>query len=148
MILVFTGTTYRFDPLVKAVDKIVPKIKEKIVIQIGRSKYKPKNCGYFKFKQSLIQDIKKANLIISHGGAGTTYEVLKLGKKLISIDNPNVNDSHQPDLLGKLSKEKYCLWCNDPERIYEFIIKAKKFKFRKYIPPKCNINEKINGFLK
>ena len=147
LIFISVGTTYRFEPLVKAIDQIAPKIKEKIIIQTGRSRYKPKNCGYFRFKPSLSPYIKKASLVIAHGGAGTTYEVLKSGKKLISIDNPNVNDSHQPDLLGQLSKEKYCLWCNDPQKIHDFIIKSKKFKFRKYKSPSCKIHKRINEFL-
>ncbi len=109
--------------------------------------YIPKNCKYFRFASSLFPYYKKASLIIAYGGAGTTYEVLKLGKKLISIDNPDVNGVHQWDLLKKLSNEKNLLWCNNIDKLNEFIIKSKNFKFKKYKLPSCEIHEKINSFL-
>jgi beta-1,4-N-acetylglucosaminyltransferase len=143
MIFVTVGTTYKFDELIREIDKIAPLIKEDIIIQIGKSNYIPKNCKYFRFTKSLIPYFKKANLIISHGGAGTTYEVLKIGKKLISVENRDVNDAHQWDLLKKLSDKKYTIWCKDVSKIHEAIKLAEKHKLKKYAQPKCSINKKI-----
>jgi len=147
MIFVTVGTTYAFDSLVEEMDRIALKLKEKVIIQIGNSKYKPKNCQYFAFESDLHKYLKQARIVISHGGAGTSFEVLSMGKKLISIENHNVNDEHQRDLLTKLSKEKYVLWCKDISEIYNSIKKVDKFKFKKYVRPKCTIHEKIMEFV-
>lgn len=147
MIFVTAGTTYGFENLVKEIDKIAPKLGEEIIIQLGNTKYKPRNCKYFTFKPNITPYFKKANLIIAHGGAGTNYEVLSLGKKLVSVENKNVNDAHQWDLLKKLSDEKYIIWCKDEKKIMESIIKTKTFKFKKYVKPECKIHKKIMEFL-
>jgi len=147
MIFVTVGTT-KFDELIKEMDKIAPALKEKVVIQIGRSAYKPKNCEYFDFKTDLSRYFKDADIIISHGGAGTTFEVLGLNKKLISIENTNVLDSHQWDLLSQLAKDKHLIWCKNISKIKEYIKLAKKFKYKKYVPPKCTIDKEIVEFLK
>jgi beta-1,4-N-acetylglucosaminyltransferase len=147
MIFVTVGTTYAFDNLVEAVDKMAPSIKEKIIIQTGTSTHIPQNCDYFDFKPNLKQYIQKASIVISHGGAGTSFEILTVGKKLISVENPDVNDSHQWDLLSKLEEEGYVIWCKDLHDLPKIIKKAKKMKFKKYIPPKCEIHHVIQRFL-
>ena len=147
MIFVTVGTT-KFEELVKEVDKIALTIKEKIIIQIGKGTYKPKNCEYFDFSSDLNQYIKKSNLVIAHGGAGTTFEVLNQGKKLISVENPDVNDSHQWDLISQLSKESYAIWCKNLSQLKGKILLAKKFKFNIYTQPECEIHTRIMEYLK
>jgi len=147
MIFVTVGTTYAFDDLVKAVDEIAPSIKEKIIIQTGTGTYVPQNCEYFHFKANLKKYIQKASIVISHGGAGASYEILTMGKKLISVENLDVNDSHQWDLLSKLEEKGYILWCRDLKDLSKQIHKIKKMKFKKYIPPKCEIHRVIQRFL-
>jgi beta-1,4-N-acetylglucosaminyltransferase len=147
MIFVTVGTTYGFDELVKAVDELAISIDEKIIVQTGNSKYIPQNCEYFTFKPNLNQYIKKARLVISHGGAGTSYEILTIGKKLISVENPDVNDSHQWDLLSKLDEEGYIVWCKDIKDLRKLIKKAMTMKFKRYFPPRCEIHHVIQNFL-
>jgi len=148
MILVVTGTI-GFDDLIKQVDVLVnnKKIKEKIIMQIGNSKYIPKNCDWFRFKPSLELYYKKAGLVIAHGGAATTFEVIGKGIKLISLDNPFRTDKHQKDLLTELSKNKNLLWCENLEYLDKFIEKSKNFKFKKYKKPGCDIDKEIIKFL-
>jgi len=147
MIFVTVGTT-KFDKLVKEVDKIAPGLRRKVIIQIGDGTYKPKNCRYFNFNPKLNRFLEDADLIISHGGAGTIFEALNMRKKLICIENPNVNDSHQWDLLKKLEDEKYLIWCKNVSKIRDSIVLSRTFKYRKYVIPKCTINEDIIKFLK
>jgi len=96
MIFITVGAAARngFDELIKEIDRIKTEkgLKERIICQIGNGDYKPKKCDSFKFKSSIQSYIKKANLIIATGGAGTTFEVLRANKKLISIENPNVTE--------------------------------------------------------
>ncbi|MFH0831807.1 MAG: PssE/Cps14G family polysaccharide biosynthesis glycosyltransferase [archaeon] len=147
MIFVTVGTG-KFDELIKKIDMTAANINEKIISQIGKGDYIPKNAEYFRFKPSLMPYYRKARLIISHGGAGTTYELLEMGKKIISLANPNRTDVHQEEILKALSKDNYLIWCKNPGELEETIRKAKAFQFRKYTPPECKIAEKIREFLK
>jgi len=146
MIFTTVGTT-QFDELVEAMDRIAPKLNEEVVIQIGNSKYIPENCQYFTFDNDLLQYYEKADIVIAHGGAGITFEVLNLGKKLISVDNPYVLDGHQADLLGKLSQEGYLIWCKDLGKIEFYINDAKNMKIKKYVRPECEIGKMIVAWL-
>lgn len=147
MIFVTVGTT-RFDTLVKEVDKIAPSLKTKVVIQRGNGSYQPKNCKYFDFDSQLNKYIEHADLVISHGGAGTIFEALNMKKKLICVENPNVNDSHQWDLLQQLHEEGYIIWCKNAHRIKESIELSKKFRYKRYVAPRCTIADEIVKFLK
>ena len=146
MIFVTVGTT-RFDELVEAMDNISPKLNEEVLIQIGNCKYTPKNCKYFTFADGLLKYFEKANIVIAHGGAGITFEVLNMGRKLISLDNPHVLNGHQQDLLGKLSQDGYLIWCKDLNRIENCIKDAKKMEIEKYVRPECGIGETILAYL-
>lgn len=103
MIFVTVGS-WAFDELVKAVDEYALNSSEEIIIQIANSTYHPKNCSSFKTAPSLDEYIQRADLIIAHGGTGTTLEVLSLNKPLISVANPHVKDNHQAEFLEKLEK--------------------------------------------
>jgi beta-1,4-N-acetylglucosaminyltransferase len=142
MIFVTVGTT-RFDELVEAMDKIAPELHEEVIIQAGNHKYRPNNCTYFKFDNDLLKYFNKASIVVAHGGAGITFEVLNLGRKLISVENPQVLEGHQGDLLGKLSQEGYLIWCRDLNKIQNCINEATKMKLKHYVRPKCEIADMI-----
>lgn len=146
MIFVTVGTG-KFDLLIKEIDKIAPILKEKIVMQIGNGFYEPKNCEFFRYARSLERYYKRARLVIAHGGAGTTYELLRMNKKIVSMANLDRTDPHQQEILGALSEQNHLIWCKNPSELVNCIKKAKKFKFKKYKTPKCEIAEKILVFL-
>jgi len=150
MIYVTVGTE-GFDPLIEKMDELVgeDRIKDKVVIQSGCGKYIPKNTEHYTIVSPEKQQefYKMADLIITHGGAGTIYEVLEIGKKMICVENPDVADSHQSDLLGEFSKQGFLVWCKDLEDIDEYIEKIKKIKLKKYNSPKCRIQGVIKEFL-
>jgi len=150
MIYVTVGTE-GFDQLTKKMDELVGEgnIEEKVVIQTGCGKYAPKNCEHYEIIPSKKHHefYKKADLIITHGGAGTIYEVLEIGKKMIGIENPDVADSHQSDLLGEFSEKGFLVWCKSLDDLGETIRKIKKIKFKKYQHPECKIQYKIKEFL-
>jgi beta-1,4-N-acetylglucosaminyltransferase len=146
-IIFVTVGTGKFDDLIKEVDSIAPHLNEKIIMQIGNGEYLPKNCNYFRFSKSLEQWYKKSWLVIAHGGAGTTFELLKKQMKLISVANIDRTDTHQEDILRALSEKKNLFWCKNIKEIRKNIISAKKFVFKQYRPPRCTIDEKINAFI-
>ena len=141
MIFVTAGTT-EFDALVREADKL----GIRAVAQIGNGKYEPKNMKWFRFKPSLEQYFKKADLVITHSGAGTLLELASRGKRAVVLINPN--SVNNPDIVQKLSAEGVILWCKSPKGLGKCISEAKKRKFKKYRRPKCGIAEEIRGFLK
>lgn len=147
MIFATVGTT-RFDEMVEAMDKIAPKFKEEVIIQIGNAAYIPQNCKYFTFDDDLLKYYKKADIVVAHGGAGITFEVLNLGKKLIAVENPHVLEGHQRDLLGKLSYDGYLIWCIDLNTIEYCINNVKKMEIKKYVRPECRIGNMIVEYLR
>jgi beta-1,4-N-acetylglucosaminyltransferase len=146
MIFVTVGT-FCGDQLIEATDQISLDIGEKIIAQIGQGKYEPKNIHFFRFEKSLDSYYKKANLIIGHGGAGTLFEILNLGKHFIGVSSPEIPDKHQVELLDKFSSDRYILWCKDLDELKKYIHMAKIFQFRKYQPPSFHMDKTIIDFL-
>jgi beta-1,4-N-acetylglucosaminyltransferase len=142
------GSTLPFNELVKKIDMLIAKreIKEKVIIQIGNGNYIPKNCKWFRFEKDLEKYYKKASLVITHSGGGTLFELVNWEKKVICMVNPGAVNN--PDIVIKLSSENYILWCKNLEEMKSSIEKAKKFKFKKYKSPKCEIDKIIKDFLR
>jgi beta-1,4-N-acetylglucosaminyltransferase len=134
-----TVGTERFDELVRALDELAPELKESVVVQIGKGAYEPKMCKFFRFIPNIEKYYNKANLIITHGGAGTIFKLLGKGLKLIGVSNPEKPGEHQKDILQALSQQGYILWCRDLKELKYMIQKAKHLKIRKYKSPKCRI---------
>lgn len=130
-VLVTVGTT-KFEALSKAADSIqfVETLRSsgyrKLVLQIGSSdSFFPSvlfgevegvskegtvtfdgfEVEYFRYAPTLKERIEEAALVISHAGAGSVFESLRAGKRLIAVPNGALMDNHQADLCGYL-KEK------------------------------------------
>ena len=100
-----------FDRLVKKMDEISLRIKEKIIIQIGNTNYIPKNTTYFRFKSySEIQRLcRNARVIVAHGGTGSVITAFEQKTPIIVIprlkDYGEVIDSQQIDFVNALAEE-------------------------------------------
>lgn len=111
MIFVTVGThDQEFTRLIKRIDELALNIEEKIIVQRGYTNYTPKNCESFKFTPDLSPFLKKARLIISHAGMGTSIEVLReIKKPLILVPrqhkyNEHIND-HQVGMAKHFEKK-------------------------------------------
>lgn len=147
MIFVTVGSSNKFDSLIKYMDNLSLSLPEEIIIQTGKSDYNPTNCAHFDFTDNILEYYLNADVIISHGGAGTCYEVLSLGKNLIGVENPHANDSHQWDLLKKLNEEGYIIWCRQIGEIQEALSSFRTHPFRTYHSPECIIHDVIISFI-
>ena len=101
----------------------------KLIIQIGNYRINNQNnfqtdlkIEIFNFISSSLFNklIKKTDLIISHGGAGTIIQSILNGKKPIAIANEFVNENHQLELINELDKRGYIYKCKI-EEIKNFI---------------------------
>ena len=83
----------------------------------------------YKFKQSLAQDIRQADVVISHAGmrplnwgrestsqtstgSGTIVDVLRASKPLIVVPNNTLMGDHQSELANELSLHGYLFTCS------------------------------------
>ena len=146
MIFVTVGTT-DFDSLAERMDELAPTLNEEVIIQTGRGDYAPRHAQHFRFAPNLDDYYRRARLVVSHGGLGTLVEVLRLGKLLIGVSNPDRYDLHQNDLLSEVEKEGYMLWCRDLASLEQDIRRISAMQFRHYEDPVCNIHLAIAGFL-
>jgi UDP-N-acetylglucosamine transferase subunit ALG13 len=146
MIFVTVGTS-DFDALVSKMDDLAPALDEKVVIQIGHGNYTPSNCEYFGFAPSLDEYYDQADVVVAHGGLGTTMEVLTRGIKLISVENTTCVDDHQTDILSALSQEGYLIWCRGLDELEAVLARISDTELRPYLSPPCTIGQVIQEYL-
>lgn len=150
MILVTLGTQDKeFRRLLDAIQRQIDNgtIKEKVVVQAGCTKYESKDMEIFdlipvdEFKKA----IKKADLIITHGGVGSIMEGVKNNKKIIAAPrlkkyNEHVND-HQLQIIDTFTEMGYILPLKDFNMLGKLLKKIEKFQPKKF---ESNTNNMIN----
>jgi UDP-N-acetylglucosamine transferase subunit ALG13 len=161
MIFVTVGThEQQFNRLLKAVDELKGNnaVTDDVVIQSGYSKYEPKHCECKKMIQynEIIEYVRKAKIVISHGGPASFLMSLQFGKIPIVVPrkrefNEHINN-HQVEFV-KIIEERYGsiipvfdigdLGCTLEK--YDSIIASKKSKFIS-----CNkmFNQKLMDIIK
>ena len=137
-VFVTVGTT-KFDSLIKTVfgsevqKVLVEKNYKNLTVQIGNSQepnlkqVQTKIEEIYTFKTSLDEDIKSADLVIAHAGAGTCLEVLESKKPLIVVINEELMGNHQTELAERLEKDNHLVRCTCStlaEKIREFNTKT------------------------
>lgn len=148
MIFVAVGTT-EFDALVRAVDALALSLSEGVVMQIGNSRYAPRNCEHFRFAPSLDPYYEQANVVVSHGGLGILTEALERGKRVIAVEDHNQPDRHQRELLTALVQEEHLIWCKKLDDLPEALVVASTaWQPRPYIQPECRIHTVVADFLR
>ncbi len=150
MIFVTVGTQdVPFDRLLNAVEKQIKKgiIKEEVIVQSGCSKYKSDKMKITNYMDNdeFKKNIKKANIIISHGGVGTIIDSLNANKIVIACPRLEkykeaVND-HQLQIINKFSNDGYIIPLKDPNKLGQALEEAKIFRPKKY---KSNTKNMIN----
>lgn len=128
-IFVTVGTT-RFDKLVSSLtSKVALEWMEaqsfsSLTIQYGRGS-KPESLQQsssvkiqsYDFRPSLKADMEHADLIVSHAGAGTVMEVLRMNKKTIVVINTDLMDNHQTELAGAMADRGHLHVVDSPEKL-------------------------------
>lgn len=137
MILAMVGThNQQFNRLLKELDSLVERgrIKEEVFAQTGCSDFEPKN--YKTQKMLSLEEykklIKKASLVITHGGAGSIIDALNERKKLIIVPRlakfgEHTND-HQLDLAEALQRQGKAITIKDIKKLESAIKEARKSK--------------------
>lgn len=115
MIFVTVGTHEQaFNRVIEEIDKLKKEgiIKEEVIIQLGYSTYEPSYCKWEKIisYDEMMDNMKKARIIITHGGPATFMMALQLGKIPVVVPrqyefNEHVNN-HQVDFT-KIVADRY-----------------------------------------
>ncbi len=102
MIFVTVGTHEQpFDRLVEAVDGLKERggVKGEVFIQTGYSSYTPRFCDYSDFIgfNEMIERMKRADIVITHGGTGSIMLVLYSGKIPVVVPRQKRYGEHIDD---------------------------------------------------
>lgn len=124
---VTVGTT-SFDRLIEELNK--PEVRQALVdslgvtelcLQIGRGALHPLPAQpgqlavtWYDFKPTLMEDMQSADVIISHAGAGSIVESLRLNKRLIVVVNDLLMDNHQLELASALEQKGHLVCAPTP----------------------------------
>ena len=156
MILVLLGTQDNsFHRLLDKIQELIDKkvIKEKVVVQAGRTKYESKDMEIFSLMpQDKLRDLmEKADLIITHGGVGSIVTSLKMGKKVIAVPRlssfgEHVND-HQIQIVDSFDKQGFLIGVVELDELEKAIEKSKTFKPNKFISQTENMIKIIEDFI-
>eukprot|EP00397_Hematodinium_sp_SG-2012_P052992 GEMP01063002.1.p1 GENE.GEMP01063002.1~~GEMP01063002.1.p1 ORF type:complete len:164 (+),score=39.83 GEMP01063002.1:194-685(+) len=145
MLVFSTVGTTEFDPLITAVGspECQKALKDRgfsrLRVQKGRGSGSPPvpaslSVACYDFKPSLKDDMKEADLIISHAGAGSVMESLRMKKALIIVVNRELMDNHQVELAEEMERNKFALLAY-PETLVDTIKKADLSSLREYPQP-------------
>ncbi len=141
MIFVVLGTHERpFYRLVKEIDNLAleRKVKEKIVVQLGFTdyKFKAKNIEAYEYIPSdeFEKIMKKARIVITHGGAGTIMLAIRMKKPVIAVPRMaefgEHADNHQLQIVKEMSKHGNVIAVENVKNLMEAIKKAEKLKLK------------------
>jgi beta-1,4-N-acetylglucosaminyltransferase len=148
MILITVGSVAPFDSLVMKADELAEGgALADVVAQIGNGSYVPRNARWFRFEVALTEYFKEAELVITHNGAGTIFELLALGKKTIAVPNPDTIQMENIDIVKKLNKDGHIMLCMDVEELGEALERARSWVPVPYSEPPCRIPGMIEEFL-
>ncbi|XP_024604931.1 UDP-N-acetylglucosamine transferase subunit ALG13 homolog [Neophocaena asiaeorientalis asiaeorientalis] len=154
-VFVTVGTT-SFDDLIACVSapdslQIIQSLGyNRLVLQIGRGKVVPEPFStesfildVYRYKDSLKEDLQKADLVISHAGAGSCLETLEERKPLIVVINEKLMNNHQLELAKQLHKDGHLFYCTCS--MLPGLLQSMDFSTLKCFPP--GQPEKFSAFL-
>lgn len=137
MVLVTLGTQKeQFNRLLDYIEN--SKIRDKIVVQAGHTKYQSKKMEIFDFipYEEMEKYIKKADYVITHAGTGSILMPLKEGKKVIACARLSKYDEHVDDhqlqIVDVFKNENYLLELNENVNLDDLIEQLKNFNPKKY----------------
>jgi UDP-N-acetylglucosamine transferase subunit ALG13 len=126
LILVTTGTVKGYRAMIERADELAATelMDHEVVAQIAHCSYTPKHMAYFRYMEEVRVLFARADLIIGHGGTGTTIEALGLGKRLVGVSDPTLPDNHQREFLDELADRGLLVHCTNLDRLGDAVRQA------------------------
>ena len=120
-----------FDQLIEQVDKLLLAPQFEVCCQIGIGEYKP-HQSYFVFDDSYQHYVELADVVVTHAGAGSVFELLEKGKKILVVPNQYRIDQHQRDLAKYIAQHNYAQVCWQLEQLKALVISTFDADFMPY----------------
>ena len=145
----------QFNRLLEKIDSLLEekKLKAEVFAQSGNSTYNPKHfrCKKFLPSHEFEQEFKKADIAITHGGAGSIISALRHSKPLVIVPRRKEynehTDNHQLDLALALDKRGKAIAVLELEKLGAAIKKAQGFNAEKHSEKK-ELIARIKRFLR
>lgn len=109
-VLVTVGTT-PFDSLIRFCDENLSSDLDLTLQLSDKGVYLPKRFKFFRFADNIAEYYGNSDVVITHAGAGTVFNLLELGKHIIVVPNLDRDDGHQKDLAKVIEKKRWGLVC-------------------------------------
>jgi beta-1,4-N-acetylglucosaminyltransferase len=68
----------------------------------------------YSLKPDMGADVRGAALVVSHAGAGSVFEALRSGRRLLVACNPALAGNHQQELAGAMAQGGHCAVAASP----------------------------------
>ncbi len=126
MILATVGTSAGFDSLMQKLDELAAgRFRgQEFVAQIATGRYEPQHMTWFRYSERIPELFRQAEVIVGHGGTGTTIEALKLGKPLVGLANRVLADDHQHEFLVECARRGLLIFCESLDHLGDCIARA------------------------
>lgn len=144
--LITVGTT-EFNDLIVNVDencdKLLNVLNKKgincLTIQKGRGEYEPKkiitrnetlklmkyiNIVPYLSGEEFGKLMRHSSLVISHAGAGSILESLRMDKKIFVVNNDTLMHNHQLEICRPLAKDKYLYYSPNVKQFIDILSKS------------------------
>lgn len=147
-IFVTVGTT-SFDSMIENIDQYFNENKKyNVNFQIANGNYTPKSGAFFSFRDDVDVFYNDADVIITHAGAGTLYQLLEKGKKIIAVPNLERIDKHQVDIATYMERNHYLLVCWDYNEIGDLLKSIHNFKPNPYYKIEFDKGKEIADYIR
>lgn len=156
MIFVILGTQDKlFTRLIKEIESLKKNniIKKEVVVQCGNTKYKSNILKIIDFmtKEEFLNNINKSDYIISHAGAGSIMDAIKVNKKVIVVPRLKKYGEHENDHQIQISKEfgdlGYIINCKKLSNLKNCILDINNFNPRKFVPNNRKMIDTIENYI-
>ncbi len=156
MILVTLGTQDKgFERLLNAIQTQIDnkKIKERVVVQAGHTKFDSKDMEMFDLipMDEFDKLISECDLLITHGGVGSIITGLKNNKKVIAAarlkEFKEATNDHQLQIIKNFSDSGFILPLDNFNDLDKVIKQTKTFKPKKYKSNTENMIKLIDEFI-
>jgi beta-1,4-N-acetylglucosaminyltransferase len=145
-LFVTVGTT-RFDSLVEQV-AIDPFFRSNdCVLQVGPGGLHPEGFEVFDYTNRIEEYYKGADVVITHAGAGSIYQILDLRKPMIIVPNMDRLDRHQHDIATFMHTNGYALSVFELTKLSEAVQEAARTTFRLFERDDFFAGEDILSFI-
>lgn len=156
MIFITLGSQkFQFNRILIAVDELINQgiVRGPVFAQIGASDYQPQNYSYKNYlsRDEFMEEMKKADIVLTHGGSGAIISALKNDKKIIAVPrlkkfNEHVDD-HQLQIVNSFVESKYIMCLEDTRELSAVLTQILNVKLKKFESNNEQFLENISYYL-